>query len=64
MLLLLFLIDIILGTLHAKTQQCIQHLKLVLRRPALSVIALVQQKQTAQSDKDVNPVRKAGKRFT
>jgi len=34
-----------------------------LRRPAISAIALVQQRQTAQSDKDVDPVRKAGRRL-
>lgn len=30
-------------------------------RPALSAIALVQQKQTALSDEDVQPIRKGGK---
>ena len=63
MLLSLLLIDIILGALHAKTQQCVQHLKLALCRPKWSAIALVQQKQTASNNKDVTPVRKAGKRF-
>lgn len=50
-------------TLHATSQQCVQHLKLALCRPTLSAITLVQQRQAAQSDKGVNPVRKAGRRF-
>ena len=50
-------------TVNATNQQCVQHLKLVLCRPALSVTTLVWQKQTAQSDKDVTLVRKAGKMF-